>query len=90
MSNSSLRSRSSAGVLSARGLRRLACSAAAVLMLIAGARAYTADEQPAASGAPRPLKVLFLGDSNGTHQSADLFTALAPVLARHGIQLTHV
>ena len=57
-----------------------------------GARAYTADElQPAAGAtAPRPLKVLFLGDGDGTHQSAGLFTALAPVLARHGIQLTHV
>ena len=55
-------------------------------------RAPTAAEelQPAAATAPRPLKVLFLGDGDGPHQSAGLFTALAPVLARHGIQLTHV
>ena len=59
--------------------------------LLVGAHAYTADGlQPASATAPRPLKVLFLGDGDGTHQSAGLFTALAPVLARHGIQLTHV
>jgi uncharacterized protein len=83
-------SKSSSRVLSAQGLRRAAFAAAAALMLLAGVRGYTADGQQSASNAPRPLKVLFLGDGDGTHQSADLFTALAPVLARHGIQLTHV
>ena len=71
--------------------RRGIFAALACLVLLVGARAYTADGlQPASATAPRPLKVLFLGDGDGTHQSAGLFTALAPVLARHGIQLTHV
>ncbi len=71
--------------------RRGIFAALACLVLLVGAHAYTADGlQPASATAPRPLKVLFLGDGDGTHQSAGLFTALAPVLARHGIQLTHV
>ena len=71
--------------------RRGIFAALACLVLLVGAHAYTADGlQPASATTPRPLKVLFLGDGDGTHQSAGLFTALAPVLARHGIQLTHV
>ena len=72
-----------------RDFRRAICGGARAAGR--GVRAYTADGlQPASATAPRPLKVLFLGDGDGTHQSAGLFTALAPVLARHGIQLTHV
>ena len=72
--------------------RRGIFAALACLVLLSGARAYRAEELQPTAGAPvpRPLKVLFLGDGDGSHQSAGLFTALAPVLARHGIQLTHV
>ena len=60
--------------------RRGIFAALACLVLLVGAHAYTADGlQPASATAPRPLKVLFLGDGDGTHQSAGLFTALAPV-----------
>jgi uncharacterized protein len=74
----------------ARHIRRAVFSSLACVMLIAGVRAYTPDGLQQASTTARPLKLLFLGDGEGTHQSAGLFTALAPVLARHGIQLTHV
>ena len=52
--------------------RRGIFAALACLVLLAGARAYRAEElQPTAGAtAPRPLKVLFLGDGEGTHQSA--------------------
>jgi putative membrane-bound dehydrogenase-like protein len=40
----------------------------------------------AATGAP--IRVLFLGQDQPTHSAAALYPALAPVLARRGIQLT--
>ena len=81
-----LRSRLAFGIRSIRGLRRAAFGAAGVLMLLAGSQAFTAPQAPDA--AARPLKVLFLGDEEGTRQSSGLFAALAPGLARRGIQLT--
>jgi uncharacterized protein len=72
------------------GRRAIFCALAGA-MLLAGARSYTAGGmQPAAATTARPIRILFLGDGDGTHQSTGLFTSLAPVLARHGIQLTHV
>ncbi|MGH9311050.1 MAG: PVC-type heme-binding CxxCH protein, partial [Vicinamibacterales bacterium] len=39
----------------------------------------------------RPVRVLMLGDDSGeTHQSAAMYQAVAPALARRGIQLTRV
>jgi putative membrane-bound dehydrogenase-like protein len=38
--------------------------------------------------APRPIKILFLGD-NGHHQPAERFRQLQPVLAARGIELTY-
>jgi putative membrane-bound dehydrogenase-like protein len=63
----------------------------ACILLLAGVRARTAGQAPSASAdGARPLKLLFLGSDDGAHKSAVLFTAIAPSLARHGIQLTHV
>jgi type 1 glutamine amidotransferase len=63
----------------------------ACILLLAGVRARTAGQAPSASAdGARPLKLLFLGSDDGAHKSAELFTAIAPSLARHGIQLTHV
>jgi putative membrane-bound dehydrogenase-like protein len=73
------------------GARRVVFAAAGVVLLLALMGTYSAQgvQQPAA-GAPRPLKLLFLGDGDGARQSPGLFAALAPALARRGIQLTHV
>ena len=91
MIDPTLGSRLSSGVRSAGVLRRAALGAAAVMMLLAGSQGFTAaGARQASDSAARPLKLLFLGDEDGTHQSPGLFTSLAPVLARHGIQLTHV
>ena len=73
-----------------RGARRALVIAGAAALLFAGVQASGGDGQAPAATAARPLKVLFLGDGDGTHQSAGLYTSLAPVFARHGIQLTHV
>ncbi len=43
---------------------------------------------PALADAPKPLKILFLGD-NGHHQPALRFRQLAPVMAARGIELTY-
>src|SRR5262245_26339963 len=43
---------------------------------------------PAAAQAPKPLKVLFLGD-NGHHRPADRYRQLEPVFAARGIDLTY-
>jgi putative membrane-bound dehydrogenase-like protein len=43
---------------------------------------------PALAEAPKPLKILFLGD-NGHHQPALRYRQLAPVLAARGIELTY-
>ena len=43
---------------------------------------------PALAEAPKPLKILFLGD-NGHHQPAERFRQLQPVLAERGIDLTY-
>ena len=43
---------------------------------------------PAPAEAPKPLKILFLGD-NGHHQPALRYRQLAPVLAGRGIDLTY-
>jgi putative membrane-bound dehydrogenase-like protein len=43
---------------------------------------------PALAEAPKPLKVLFLGD-NGGHRPAERFRQLQPVLAARGIDLTY-
>jgi uncharacterized protein len=43
---------------------------------------------PAAAQAPKPLKVLFLGD-NGHHNPADRYRQLEPVFAKRGIELTY-
>ncbi|HKI31798.1 MAG TPA: PVC-type heme-binding CxxCH protein [Gemmataceae bacterium] len=43
---------------------------------------------PVHADAPKPLKILFLGD-NGHHQPAQRFRQLAPVLAARGIDLTY-
>src|SRR4051794_4544730 len=42
----------------------------------------------ACADAPKPLKILFLGD-NGHHKPADRFRQLQPVLAGRGIDLTY-
>jgi putative membrane-bound dehydrogenase-like protein len=43
---------------------------------------------PALADAPKPLKILFLGD-NGHHKPAERFRQLAPVFAARGIDLTY-
>ncbi|MBO0700272.1 MAG: ThuA domain-containing protein, partial [Zavarzinella sp.] len=43
---------------------------------------------PALAQAPKPLKVLFLGD-NGHHRPADRYRQLEPVFAKRGIELTY-
>ena len=69
--------------------RRVLSAAAALLLLLAGVKASTTDGQSPSSSAARPLKLLLLGDAVGTHQSADLYAAIAAGLARRGIQLTN-
>jgi putative membrane-bound dehydrogenase-like protein len=43
---------------------------------------------PAAAEAPKPLKILFLGD-NGHHRPIDRFRQLQPVMAARGIDITY-
>jgi len=43
---------------------------------------------PGLAEAPKPLKILFLGD-NGHHRPAERYRQLAPVLAARGIDLTY-
>jgi uncharacterized protein len=43
---------------------------------------------PAVAQAPKPLKVLFLGDT-GHHRPADRYRQLEPVFAKRGIELTY-
>jgi putative membrane-bound dehydrogenase-like protein len=43
---------------------------------------------PALAEAPKPLKILFLGD-NGHHRPADRFRQLQPVMAARGIDITY-
>jgi uncharacterized protein len=53
--------------------------------------ALAGQTRPAApSVEPRPLKVLLVGDDREPHPSAALYGALAPALARRGIQVTRV
>jgi len=76
-----------------RGLRRAFFVAAAAVLLFAGVQAYSgggqAGAQPGGGAAPRPLKVLLLGEGDAAHSTTALYTSLAPVFARHGIQITH-
>ncbi|MEO7275943.1 MAG: PVC-type heme-binding CxxCH protein [Vicinamibacterales bacterium] len=72
-----------------RGARRALFAAAAALLLFVGVHASSGDGQSAASAAARPLKVLLLGEGDATHSTTALYTSLAPVFARHGIQITH-
>jgi putative membrane-bound dehydrogenase-like protein len=44
--------------------------------------------QPPSRVPPRPIQVLLLGDDREPHPSAALYSVLAPVLARRGIQVT--
>ena len=81
----------------ARGVRprfRRAVTVLASLVLVTlGARAPLAgrtDQQQPPVIQARPLRILFLGGEQPPHSSSALFAALAPVLARRGIQLTHV
>lgn len=46
--------------------------------------------QPASRVQPRPIRVLLVGDDREPHSSAALYSALAPALARRGIQVTRV
>ena len=68
--------------------RALFASAAAVLLLV-GVHAYSGEGQSAGAVQARPLKVLLLGEGDATHSTTTLYTSLAPVFARHGIQITH-
>ena len=70
--------------------RRVLFALAAAALLFAGVQASSGGGQATGGGAARPLKVLLLGEGDATHSTTALFTSLAPVLARHGIQLTHV
>src|SRR3954453_15749140 len=58
---------------------RRALFASVLALLLAG---------PALAEAPKPLKILFLGD-NGGHRPAERFRQLQPVLAARGIDLTY-
>ncbi|HUR32170.1 MAG TPA: ThuA domain-containing protein, partial [Vicinamibacterales bacterium] len=57
--------------------------------MFVGVHASSGDGQSAPSAAARPLKVLLLGEGDATHSTTALYTSLAPVFARHGIQITH-
>lgn len=50
----------------------------------------SAQPQGAVTSAGRPLRLLFLGHEQRNHNSHVMFPLLATVLARKGIQLTHV
>src|SRR5688572_14046067 len=60
----------------------------AAFSLMAQSRAPSKPPAPAAAAAP--IKVLLLGQDQRHHNSHALYGVLAPPLARHGIQITHV
>jgi putative membrane-bound dehydrogenase-like protein len=51
---------------------------------------YSTTQAQAPASAGRPLKVLLLGQEQETHSAATFYQAIAPTLARNGIQLTPV
>jgi putative membrane-bound dehydrogenase-like protein len=82
-----------------RSRRAWSALAAAAVLFVAGLSVF-AQSTPQRPAAPRttpkesdarPVRMLFLGyDQGQQHSSAAVFPLLAPVLARRGIQLTHV
>jgi uncharacterized protein len=82
--------------------RRLWSAFAAVAVVAVAAFSVLAQSAPPPQRAPvqrttpreseaRPVRVLFLGyDQGQQHSSSAIFPVIAPVLARRGIQLTHV
>jgi len=69
--------------------RRVLFALAAAALLFAGVQASSGGGQATGGAAARPLKVLLLGEGDATHSTTALYTSLAPVFARHGIQITH-
>ena len=83
------------GIVSASALapRRLGALAAASLLIATAGGVLVAErggqQRPAAPVIQaRPLRILFLGSEAPPHASSAIYTAIAPVLARRGIQLT--